>query len=100
LTESGSTPLWMSRIRSGIPIFGFTRNVVTQRRMLLFRGVYPVYFDVTAFPPNDVHRQAVSVLQNRGTVSNGDKVIITHGDLLGIHGGTNLMKIVEVGQVF
>jgi pyruvate kinase len=99
LTESGSTPLWMSRIRSGIPIFGFTRNVVTQRRMLLFRGVYPVYFDVTSFPPSDVHRQAVSVLQNRGTVSSGDKVIITHGDLLGTHGGTNLLKIVEVGQV-
>ena len=32
LTESGSTPLWMSRIRSDIPIFAFTRHLRTQRR--------------------------------------------------------------------
>ena len=99
LTESGSTPLWMSRIRSGIPIFGFTRNLATERRIMLFRGVYPVYFDATAFPPSDVHRQAVSVLKERGMVSEQDRVIITHGDLLGTHGGTNMMKIVQVGAV-
>ena len=32
LTESGSTALWMSRIRSGIPIYAFTRNERTRRR--------------------------------------------------------------------
>ena len=46
LTESGSTPLWMSRIRSDIPIFAFTRHEVTRRRVTLYRGVYPVLFDV------------------------------------------------------
>ena len=39
LTESGSTPLWMSRIRSDIPIFAFTRHERTQRRVALYRGV-------------------------------------------------------------
>ena len=47
LTESGSTPLWMSRIRADIPIYAFTRHEVTRRRVMLYRGVYPVTFDIT-----------------------------------------------------
>ncbi len=48
LTESGSTALWMSRIRSGIPVFAFTRHEKTRSRVTLYRGVYPVNFDVVA----------------------------------------------------
>ena len=47
LTESGATPLWMSRIRSDIPVYAFTRHEATRRRVTLYRGVYPVIFDVT-----------------------------------------------------
>ena len=47
LTESGSTALWMSRMRSDIPIYAFTRHAATQRRVTLYRGVYPVDIDVT-----------------------------------------------------
>ena len=47
LTESGATPLWMSRIRSDIPIYAFTRHEPTRRRVTIYRGVYPVIFDVT-----------------------------------------------------
>ena len=45
LTESGSTPLWMSRIRADIPIYAFTRHEATRRRVTLYRGVYAVPFD-------------------------------------------------------
>ncbi|MFQ5983727.1 MAG: pyruvate kinase, partial [Woeseiaceae bacterium] len=44
LTESGSTTLWMSRIRSDIPIYAFTPHTSTSRRVTLYRGVYPVSF--------------------------------------------------------
>lgn len=99
LTESGLTPLWMSRIRSGIPIYGFTRNIAAQRLMTLYRGVYPVHFDVTTLNNAEINYQAVSALQQRGIVTANDLVIITRGDLLGVHGGTNSMKIVRVGDV-
>ena len=42
LTESGSTTLWMSRVRSDIPVFAFTRHETTRRRVSLYRGVYAV----------------------------------------------------------
>ena len=47
LTESGATPLWMSRIRADMPVYAFTRHEATRRRVTLYRGVYPVIFDVT-----------------------------------------------------
>ena len=51
LTESGSTALMMSRIRSDIPIYAFTRNEYTQRRVGLYRGVksYPYKFKAKSF---------------------------------------------------
>lgn len=99
LTESGSTPLWMSRIRSGIPIYGLSRHIGTQRKMNLYRGVYPINFDATAMNADEVNQQAVAELERRGIVQKGDLLIITRGDLVGIHGKTNSLKIVQVGDI-
>ena len=38
LTESGHTPLIMSRIRSGVPIYCYSPHSVTQNRVTMFRG--------------------------------------------------------------
>lgn len=97
LTESGSTPLWMSRIRSGIPIYALTRNIATQRKMTLYRGVYPVYFDATAVARNEITILATETLQKRNLVNKGDYILITYGDVIGTHGGTNTLRIVQVG---
>ncbi len=100
LTESGSTPLWMSRISSGIPIYAMTRHVATRRKVTLYRGVYPVSFDSTAFTDHvELNREAIDELRRRGAVRDGDLVIITKGDLMGVDGGTNAMKIVKVGEL-
>jgi len=98
LTESGATPLWMSRISSGIPIYALTRHVETRRKVTLYRGVYPVSFDVTTTDHPQVNREAIDELMRRGAVRDGDLVIITKGDLMGVHGGTNAMKIIRVGE--
>jgi pyruvate kinase len=98
LTESGATPLWMSRIRSGIPIYAMTRHVETRRKVTLYRGVYPVSFDVTSTIHAEVNHEAIDELMRRGAVRDGDLVIITKGDLMGVHGGTNAMKIIQVGE--
>lgn len=100
LTESGSTPLWMSRIRSGIPIYALSRNIATRRKVTLYRGVYPISFDVDeGGSPIETNRRVISELRNSGTVSDGDYVIIAKGDRIGVAGGTNTMKIVRVGSI-
>lgn len=99
LTESGSSTLWMSRIRSGIPIYGYSRHINSLRRMTLYRGVYPMHFDVTECPREEVNKQAICYLEKHHHVTQGERVIITKGDYMGVHGGTNTMKIVTVGEV-
>ena len=96
LTESGSTPLWMSRIRSDIPIYAFTRHEVTRRRVTLYRGVYPVPFDITHTDPGVLYHAIFDQLLKRQLVSIGDLVILTQGELSGVSGGTNSMKIIKV----
>lgn len=99
LTESGSTALWMSRISSGIPIFALTRQEQTCRKVSLYRGVYPVEFPTIQNSHAEANKRAVDLLLEEGVVENGDLVIITKGDLMGVMGGTNAMKIVRVGEL-
>ena len=96
LTESGDTTLWMSRISSGIPIYALTRHERTRRKVSLYRGVYPLSYPIVQVNPAEANREAIAVLFNHGAVGPGDRVIVTKGDLMGVHGGTNSMKIIEV----
>ncbi|NNK37290.1 MAG: pyruvate kinase, partial [Xanthomonadales bacterium] len=42
LTESGSTAQWLSRVQTSVPIFAFSTNSSSRRKMALFRDVFPV----------------------------------------------------------
>ncbi len=96
LTESGSTTLWMSRVRTDIPIYAFTRSEATRRRVCLFRGVYSVAFDVTHTEPERLYGAIFRQLVELGLASEGDRIILTKGELSGVAGGTNSMKILQV----
>ncbi|MFC2970960.1 pyruvate kinase [Azotobacter bryophylli] len=98
LTESGYTPLIMSRIRSSVPIFAYSPHRETQARVALFRGVYTVPFDPAAVPPEKLNQAAVDELLKLGAVEPGDWVILTKGDSYNTTGGTNGMKILHVGE--
>jgi pyruvate kinase len=97
LTESGATPLWMSRIRSDIPVYAFTRFEATRRRVTLYRGVYPVIFDVTsARSVEELYRSLFARLLELKLVEKSDLVILTKGEASGVQGGTNSMQILKV----
>jgi pyruvate kinase len=96
LTESGSTALWMSRIRSDIPIYAFTRHAATQRRVTLYRGVYPVDFDVTHPRPEKAYSAIFERMMKDGLAVEGDLIIVTKGEFSGVSGGTNSLKILKV----
>ena len=98
LTESGSTPLWMSRISSAVPIYALTPHVETRRKVTLYRGVYPVGFSLTSTDPERIMTEAIDELRRRGAVRDGDLVILSIGEPLAKPGGTNTMKIVRAGD--
>ncbi len=98
LTESGMTPLLMSRMSSGIPIFALTPEEKTARKVTLYRGVYPIKFERNHTDHLSLNRDAIAALGMRGMVSEGDTVIITKGDLeMETH--TNALKVVRVGEL-
>ena len=101
LTESGSTARWMSRVRSDIPIYALTPHEGTSRRVCLYRGVYPVEFEIDASHATNLsklYRDIMDVMLADESVEKGDLVIFTKGDLDGVSGATNAMKIMEVTQ--
>ena len=65
LTESGSTPLWMSRISSGVPIYALTPLVSTRRKVTLYRGVYPVNFTLPSDDPRSEERRVGKECRSR-----------------------------------
>ena len=100
LTESGSTVLWMSRISSGIPIYAMTRHQQTRRKVTLYRGVYPTSIDFDQVGDYNISSTVAGLLKEKGIVEDGDRLIITRGDLLGeAGGGTNTMKVVTIGNI-
>lgn len=99
MTESGATAMWMSRISTDIPIYALSEQPRTRTKVTLYRGVHPLNFDPTERDHTLVNREAVDELLKAGAVCEGDLVLITKGDLAGVQGGTNTMKIVRVGEV-
>lgn len=98
MTESGATPLLMSRIRSHLPIFAFSRREDTQNRVALYRGVITVPFDTEEIDNACVNQCSINKLKALDVVNDGDLVIITKGDYANAQGGTNTMKVVKVGN--
>jgi pyruvate kinase len=98
LTESGSTTRWMSRVRSDIPIYALTPHKSTSRRVALYRGVYPVEFGIDIDTPQSLYQDSFKTLVQAGYVEPGDLVIFTKGDLDGVSGSTNAMKILRIPE--
>ena len=99
LSESGQTSLIMSRISSGLPIYSLSRHARTLTKTAIYRGVYPLEFDGD-FSVNNHHliKDVMSEIVKNAKLVLGDKVILTHGELVESVGDSNTMKIVTVTE--
>jgi pyruvate kinase len=98
LTQSGSTPLWMSRLNAGVPIFAMTPLPETLSKVTLFSGVHPIAFKSEAKDHSQTLRDAEEELVRLKMVTKGDLMVMTIGEAIGESGHTNTMKIVKVGD--
>lgn len=96
LTESGTTPLLMSRLSSGRPIYALSMRAETLQRLCLCRGVVPLFFDASAFDPEEVESRAIEFLLDGNYLSKGDSILLTKGQQMGEAGSTNIMKVLPV----
>ena len=96
LTESGTTPLLMSRLSSGLPIFALSHNHATLQRLSLCRGVVPLYFEARPGEPEQAEQDAIHFLRQQRQLAAGDAVLLTRGSVMGQPGSTDIMKILAV----
>ncbi len=98
LTQSGSIVKWMSRADVTVPIYALTPEKETRRKLTLYRGVYPFRFDQTSNDRDQILHDAEEELLRRGSVQDGDLILLTIGEPIGKPGGSNTLKIVKVGE--
>jgi pyruvate kinase len=98
LTESGSTAQWLSRVRTSVPIYALSPSASSRRRMALYRDVYPIAHVQQWKDLNEAIAEAIQTLARAGHLSAGDRVILTSGDALGKEGGTNTLRLIQVGE--
>ena len=96
LTESGSTAQWLSRVQSSVPIFAFSTNPASRRRMALFRDVFPVKQESASGDAEEIVSEALRTLLAHGAVSENDRVIVTMGDRMHRSGGTNTLRFIKL----
>ena len=94
LTESGSTALWMSRIKTHLPLVAISPKETTLNRVALYKGVRPA-----RQPESEQNSRLENVIQyvrQAVHLESGDYVAITYGDVVGVDGHTNTLKILRI----
>jgi len=98
LTESGQTPKLMSRITSGLPIYSLSRHNKTLNKTAIYRGVYPIAFDSTHSNDEMLSDDILRSVCQHSSLMVGDKVILTHGDLMETVGASNTLKVLIIAK--
>jgi len=95
LTESGSTALWMSRIKTHLPLVAMSPKESTLNRTALYKGVRPAYLQQQAEGSTQLE-DVIQFMRSAVDLEKGDHVVVTFGDVVGIDGHTNTLKVLEV----
>ncbi|AXH35974.1 pyruvate kinase [Humibacter sp. BT305] len=96
-TESGDSVRRMTRLRSSIPVLGFTPSPAIRNRMALTWGVQS-YLVPRATHTDEMMVQVDDILLGLGKAQIGDKVIVISGSPPGVAGSTNDMRVHVVGS--
>ena len=96
VTQSGQSCLKMSRFRSKMNVLGVTNSLEVMRKMCLYWGITPYYFNDTHDDLSMLQEQMIEQLKGHELVENGDKIVITHGDGKFFKQGTSNSIRVEI----
>jgi pyruvate kinase len=96
-TESGDSVRRMARLRTKIPVLGFTPDEGIRRRMQLNWGVETFLVDRVTHT-DAMFGQVDDVLLGLNKAEIGDKVVVISGSPPGISGSTNDLRVHKVGD--
>lgn len=95
-TEQGSTARLLSKQRPIAPILALTVSESVRQRMALYWGVRPI--TMPEIEHTDVrHEEAERLLKSQRLIHTTERVVLVSGTRAARPGGTNLIKLHEVG---
>jgi pyruvate kinase len=98
LTQSGNTAHWLAQKDNMALIYALSPDRVARRKLTLYRSVYPFPINQEGKNRDEILHEMEEVLLKEKVVEYGDTVIFTFGEPIGHPGGTNTMKIAQIGQ--
>lgn len=97
-TETGSSARITSAFRSVVPILAVTHNDRLQRQLCLSRAVIPIKTEASA-SAEEVLKISVKWSLEHRIANKGDLLLYIFGDLTGVAGSTNSVKIYKIPTV-
>eukprot|EP01121_Diplochlamys_sp_Union-15-3_P002406 TRINITY_DN120_c0_g1_i1.p1 TRINITY_DN120_c0_g1~~TRINITY_DN120_c0_g1_i1.p1 ORF type:complete len:241 (-),score=33.28 TRINITY_DN120_c0_g1_i1:103-825(-) len=92
LTESGDTVRFVSKYRPHCPIICVTSSQQTARQVLISRSAHP--FVVESMQGTDqIIERTIEYAKSKGFIKPGELVVTTSGNIEGLSGSTNIMKV-------
>ena len=98
ITASGYTPKFLSESRPSVPIFACCPQKATCRGIKLYRGIYPINLQIEGKIDKQTLRKIDDYFLNQMEYSKGDIVVFTGSIPQLLTGGTNFIKIHELGS--
>jgi pyruvate kinase len=81
ITEGGNSCLKMTRFRPKTPVLGVTNSIDVIRKMSLYWGVIPYYFNIHGNSDlTKLEELMINKLKEEYLLQNGDKIVVTVGD--------------------
>ncbi|MDH4152380.1 MAG: pyruvate kinase [Nitrospira sp.] len=97
-TESGATARLISKQRPTAPLLAFTPSEPIRQQMALYWGVRPFPMS-RGGPPEAWIAEVEQRLTDEGLCSPGNIIAVVSGTMAGQVGGTNMLKLHEIGSL-
>lgn len=94
-TESGKSARVLSRFRSPLPVYAFSRHASSVNKLALSYGVRSFNLNLSEDPVINT-RAAIKELMERSLVFAGDRLIVIFGNNVGVPEANNTLSIIEV----
>jgi len=85
----------MSRIKTHLPLVAMSPKESTLNRTALYKGVRPAHMPQNAGGSTQLD-EVIQFMRCAVDLEKGDHVVVTFGDVVGIDGHTNTLKVLEV----
>lgn len=99
-SHTGRTAQLLSRFRPRIPIYTITPDKKAADTLTLNFGVAPILSHMAQIDNEEINineiQKSLDYLRKKDLIASGDRVIVVHGDVWNVAGGTSTVKVMTV----